>query len=143
MLKVLLFFFISGLNGEYIKISDIIENPDKFRDKEVLVQGEITDVCKGSGCWIEVKQGEHRIIVKSFDHKILFPSNSTGKKVKIKGIFKILEEEIHEKEHKYTKEHGEKEAHKCPHPEFIIEVKGFEIIGGLPESKNIEKKDQK
>ena len=36
-------------------ISNIIENSDQFLTQEIIVEGEIIDVCPMKGCWIEIK----------------------------------------------------------------------------------------
>ena len=35
-------------------ISNIIENSDQFLTQEIIVEGEIIDVCPMKGCWIEI-----------------------------------------------------------------------------------------
>ncbi len=124
MYKIIIGFFIFNDSGKLVKISYLIQKPENFKNKIVFVKGEITRVCEGSGCWIEIKEGENKIIAKSLDHKILFPKDFLGKKVEIKGI---LREKIKEGEKCYVhKESGEK-SHKCPKPEYFIEIKEAKI----------------
>ncbi len=122
MCKILSLILVFVLNEKAVKISELMKNPEKFKDKEVVITGEITKVCQGSGCWIEVEQGEERIIVKSLDHKIVFPKDCVGKRVLVKGILRT--EIKNECEGEGMKE---KKSHECPEPEYFIEVKSANI----------------
>lgn len=73
-------------------ISEILNNPESFIDKTVLVEGEILDVCPMMGCWIELKSdGEDgRIKVKVKDGEIVFPKEAKGKMARVEGkVYKI------------------------------------------------------
>ncbi len=122
MYKILSLILVFVLNEKPVKISDLMKNPEKFKDKEVLITGEITRVCQGSGCWIEVEQGEEKIIVRSLDHEIVFPKDCVGKRVWVTGVLRAkVKNECEGKEMK------EKKSHECPKPEYFIEVKSAKI----------------
>jgi len=74
------------------KISDIIDNPEAYLDKTVLVEGEVLDVCSMAGCWIEIssdKEGQ-KIKVKVEDGEIVFPQEAKGKAALVEGkVYKI------------------------------------------------------
>ena len=77
---------------EKTKISDILNNPESFLDKTVLVEGEILDVCPMMGCWIELKSDDEngKIRVKVKDGVIVFPKESKGKVATVQGkVYKI------------------------------------------------------
>lgn len=97
-------------------IADIVANPASFSDKEVSVEGTVTQVCQGMGCWIEISDGKNCIIAKSLDHTVLFPKDCVQKKALVKGIVKIDPPQE-------CKEHGEgKPDHECPKPAYLISV---------------------
>ncbi len=108
--------------GNQVSIADLLQNPKKFTGKEVSIQGVITDVCQNSGCWIEVKQGEASIIVKSVDHKILFPKDCVGKAVSVTGFLRSYAQDECEGDHMETKDH------ECPEPQYFIEVTSRKIM---------------
>ncbi len=73
-------------------ISDILNAPEDFLDKKVLVEGEVLDVCKMMGCWMEIKsdvEGE-KIKVKVKDGDIIFPVEGIGKTALVEGtVYRI------------------------------------------------------
>jgi len=71
------------------KIDDLLNSPSEYLGKEVLVTGEITEVCPMRGCWIEIKDPEtnSNIRVKVTDGAIVFPLSGKGKYVDVKGTF--------------------------------------------------------
>ncbi len=107
---------------EKIGIGNLLQKPEKYIDKEVIVQGKIVDVCQGSGCWVLIEENENSIIAKSIDHKISFSKDSKGKTCLIKGILRgKIKESCNIEEHN-------KEGHKCPTPLYFIEIKSAKII---------------
>lgn len=74
-------------------ISSLINNANKFLDKQIITEGNIVDVCPMKGCWIEIKDSDSDQIirVKVQDDIIIFPQDSKGKKVIVNGVFKKIE----------------------------------------------------
>tara|TARA_B100000941_G_scaffold46571_1_gene29065 strand:+ start:817 stop:1314 length:498 start_codon:yes stop_codon:yes gene_type:complete len=87
-----------GTYGEEItlteikKIDNLIKNSHLYLNENILISGEITEVCPMRGCWIKVKNknSDTQIRVKVTDGEIVFPLSSKGKKVKVEGILNIL-----------------------------------------------------
>ena len=75
------------------QIGKLLGTPQTYLGKEVLVSGEITEVCPMRGCWIDVKDlnTSSNIRIKVTDGKIVFPLSSKGKYVDIQGVFTKLE----------------------------------------------------
>ena len=69
-------------------IDSILMNPEEYIDQEVLVFGEIVDVCPMRGCWIDIKEyGSDQIIkVKVKDGNIVFPISAIKYNVKVEGV---------------------------------------------------------
>lgn len=77
---------------EKTKISEILATPDKYMGKDVLVEGEILDVCPAAGCWMEIKSDadNQKIKIKVKDGDIVFPVEAKGKKALVEGtVYKI------------------------------------------------------
>lgn len=106
LLIVLLIFFIASAISfaqtekygkdielsEKTLISDILENPDAFVGKTVLVEGEISEVCAMAGCWMKLKSdkvGDIRIKVK--DGEIVFPVEAKGSTALVEGTVYAIE----------------------------------------------------
>jgi hypothetical protein len=76
-------------------IKAILAEPDKFLDKEVMIEGEMTKVCQMAGCWVMVKDAssEEPIMVKVPDGVIVFPKDGAGKKVAAQGKLEKVADE--------------------------------------------------
>jgi len=75
------------------KVSEILENPEQFDGKKVLIEGTVINVCKKAGCWIEVAGDKdyESIIVKVNDGEIVFPAEAKGKTAVVEGeVFSIV-----------------------------------------------------
>jgi hypothetical protein len=75
------------------EISKLLEAPKVYLGQDVLISGEITEVCPMRGCWINVKDlnTNSNIRVKVTDGKIVFPLSAKGKHVDVQGEFSKLE----------------------------------------------------
>lgn len=89
------------------KIATILDQPEDYLDKKVLVQGRVIDVCQHQGCWIKISDETDNvdIIAKVEDGVIVFPQEASGKMA-------IVEGEIQKIEHSMEKT-IEQEKHKC------------------------------
>tara|TARA_B100001750_G_C15301950_1_gene492740 strand:- start:282 stop:812 length:531 start_codon:yes stop_codon:yes gene_type:complete len=74
-------------------IGKLLGSPQIYLEKEVLVSGEITEVCPMRGCWINVKDSETdaNLRIKVTDGKIVFPLSAKGKHVDVQGRFTKLD----------------------------------------------------
>lgn len=80
---------------ETTKISTILEKPDSYDGKKVLVEGTVIGVCETRGCWIEISgdQPYEKIKVKVNDGEIVFPMEAKGKKAVVEGeVYSIVPE---------------------------------------------------
>ena len=75
------------------KIGELLNAPEKYLKQDVLVSGEITEVCPMRGCWIDVKDmdTDSNIRIKVIDGQITFPLSAKGKYVDVQGKFIKLE----------------------------------------------------
>jgi hypothetical protein len=91
-------------------ISSILENPEEFLGKKVLVEGEIIEVCQAAGCWMDIRSQDpnEKIRIKVKDGVIVFPVESIGSKAIVEGeVYKI---ELDEEEAKIYFEHMAEDA---------------------------------
>ena len=74
------------------EISTLLNEPNKYLGKDVLVSGTITEVCPMRGCWIDVKDvnTDSHIRIKVTDGQIVFPLSAKGKYVDVQGKFTKL-----------------------------------------------------
>ena len=76
-------------------VKDILADPQKFLGKDVMVDGEMTQVCQMAGCWVMVKDAssEEPIMVKVPDGVIVFPKDGAGKKIAVQGKLEKVADE--------------------------------------------------
>lgn len=64
---------------------EVYKNPGKFKNREILIEGLVSSVCKTKGCWMEITDGKDKMRVKFEDYSFFVPWDSKGKRVKIQG----------------------------------------------------------
>jgi hypothetical protein len=116
---------------EKTNISDILNSPEEYLDKDVLVEGKVLDVCKMMGCWMELEsdvEGE-KIKVKVKDGDIIFPVEAKGQTALVEGtVYKIeltKEEAIEYLEHIAEEQDQEYDPSTVTGPLTIYQVKGL------------------
>ena len=74
---------------EYSSFTDLMSFSSQYLGKNILISGEIVEVCPMRGCWIKVKDdiSDAIIRVKVTDGMIVFPLSSKGKQVDVQGKF--------------------------------------------------------
>ena len=75
------------------KISELLENADRYDGKTVRVEGVVTGVCEKRGCWISLA-ADHEfedLQIKVDDGVIVFPVQALGKRAIAEGIFIRIE----------------------------------------------------
>ena len=124
--------------AEKTNISDILNSPEDFLDKKVLVEGKVLDVCKMMGCWMELKsdpstgqasvEGE-KIKVKVKDGEIVFPMEAKGQTALVEGkVYKIeltKEEAMDYMEHIAEEKGEEFDPTTVEGPMTIYQIKGI------------------
>jgi hypothetical protein len=114
-----------------IPISVILESPEKYKGKKVLVEGTVVDVCKKRGCWIKIAGDKEfeSIKFKVEDGVMTFPVEAKGKKALAEGIFSyevVSKEELIEQGKKNAIEKGEKfDSTSIEGPETYIRINGL------------------
>jgi hypothetical protein len=116
---------------ETTKISDILENPQKFIGKTVLVEGTVVGVCEKRGCWMEIASDKkyQKIKIKVEDGEIVFPLEEKGKQALVEGTvyeIKMTKEQAIEKAKHEAEEHGKEfDPSTVTGPVTIYQIKGL------------------
>lgn len=119
---------------EKTSISKILDKPEDFIDKTVLVEGEILEVCAMAGCWMELKSdaANQKIKIKVKDGDIVFPVEAKGKNAVVEGIvYKIdltKEEAIEYYEHVAIEQGTEFDAASVTGPVTFYQIKGIGAV---------------
>jgi hypothetical protein len=116
---------------EKTKISSILEDPEEFLDKIVLVEGEVLDVCSKAGCWMELQSDLEggKIKIKVKDGEIVFPVEAKGKKAFVEGmVYKIdltKEEAVGYFEHIAEEQGKDFDSESVTGPITLYQIKGI------------------
>ena len=71
-----------------VNLHKLLKDPENNLNKEIVVEGEIVDVCPMRGCWIDITDDQENLIkVKVKDGEIVFPLSAINQKVKVYGKF--------------------------------------------------------
>ncbi|MBX3219675.1 MAG: DUF4920 domain-containing protein [Labilithrix sp.] len=72
-----------------VALSEILANPESFKDKQITTEGTVRQVCQKRGCWAEVRPEDARdsetMRVTFKGYAFFLPADSRGAKVKIEG----------------------------------------------------------
>lgn len=79
--------------SEKTLVSKIMDSPEKYEGKQVLVSGTIIEVCPKRGCWVDLSSDKEfeKIKIKVKDGEIVFPLSAKGSEALIEGIVEKLE----------------------------------------------------
>jgi hypothetical protein len=79
--------FGAGLTMDQVSdLGEVMEHPEQFADRPVVVTGRISDVCQHKGCWTVLSQGEHNIRVRFKDYGFFIPTDCSGKTAYVEGM---------------------------------------------------------
>lgn len=72
---------------DVVKISSLLEHPEKYVGKEIKVEGIAMDVCPMRGCWMKIKSDRKKesLLIKVNDGEMVFPMSARGKHVVLQG----------------------------------------------------------
>lgn len=118
--------------AEATSITDLNAKPTEFADTIIRVEGKVTGVCKGSGCWVEVMATDgSSIIAKSPDHSVQVPKNCESWPVVVQGTFLNMGATTQEAAEHVEEEHHDHEEggepHKCPQPIWMLTMDSVEL----------------
>lgn len=112
-------------------ISKILQNPEAFIGKQVLVEGNVVEVCKNRGCWIDLsgKNNLEKIKVKVNDGEIVFPLEAKGKKALVEGEVYAIETNSDNCSKKCSEKDSDTE--KCKHEKSTKKIYQIKGIGAV------------
>ncbi|MEO8231133.1 MAG: DUF4920 domain-containing protein [Ignavibacteriota bacterium] len=119
---------------EKTSISKILETPEEYVGKTVLVEGEVLDVCAMAGCWMELKSDaeNQKVKIKVKDGDIVFPVEAKGKSALVEGtVYKIeltKEEAVEYYEHVAAEQGTEFDAASVTGPITLYQIKGIGAV---------------
>jgi len=119
---------------EITPVSAILDEPDNWVGRRVLVQGMVVAVCEMRGCWMDIASDREfeKIQVKVDDGVIVFPLSAKGKRALVEGVVERLDltaEEALEEARRMAEEHGEAfDPSSVTGPKTIYRIRGLGAI---------------
>jgi hypothetical protein len=105
-----------------VSLETIAEDPGKYQDKKIIVEGTIETVCQTKGCWMTLVpvEGMAPVRVTFQNYGFFVPKDASGLKVRAEGKIKLTELSKEDVDH--LKEDGHQI--KCNHDGTANEI-GF------------------
>ena len=80
-----------GSKSPVVALADVIKAPEKYKDKKIILEGTVKNVCQKKGCWMEVVAAPDQpgVRVTFKDYGFFVPKDAAGYKVRAEGKVKI------------------------------------------------------
>lgn len=75
-----------------VAVKALLEQPERYVGKTVRVDGVVSAVCQGMGCWLEIADPAigRGVRFKVQDGVIVFPKDAAGKRASAEGVFEQI-----------------------------------------------------
>ncbi len=70
-----------------VQVQEVLNHPDQYNAKEILVSGVIKEICQEKGCWLSMEADGKTLLVRFKDYAFFVPKDAGGKTVKVQGVF--------------------------------------------------------
>lgn len=112
-----------------VSIADLSARTESYVGQVVRLEGTVSGVCQGSGCWAEVRAEDGAVfLARSMDHSVLLPTDCLGRRIVVQGVVTELEAVEESEEAADHHHHGDEgEDHVCPRPTFIVSTTGAQL----------------
>lgn len=120
------------LTNEPISLSEAMKRKDEFKDREILVRAEVSQVCQAKGCWMTLKDKDSKVRVTFKDYSFFIPKDSAKSTATVQG--KLFEKDLSAAEARhYAKDAGDRQdqINKIQQPvkEPWFEATGLTLVG--------------
>jgi hypothetical protein len=69
-----------------VKLRDFLDAPAGHVGKQILVEGNVVDVCQKAGCWLVMSDGDRQLRVTMKDHGFAVDKQGAGSWARIQGL---------------------------------------------------------
>jgi len=109
-----------------LRLQEALQQPSKYQNQKVLLEGKISDVCQMKGCWLMLSDGERAIRIKFEGYSFFVPKDSRGKKVRAEG--RLIQETLSEDmaRHYAAEQSTQSDLSEIKGPQRVVT---FEAIG--------------
>lgn len=129
---------LAAPNVPTVKFADLMAAPEQYDGKDIILQGNVKDVCQAEGCWLVVSDGSKDVLVKTL-HVFVVPKDCFDNIATVNGTFKIKEISEEQARHLNDESKNSKiksEDIKGPQKTFVLTAAGIQLkkINGVPNS---------
>jgi hypothetical protein len=112
-----------------VSLTEVVKQPEKYKDGKILLEGKIKDVCQMKGCWLMLSQGNEAIRIKFEGYSFFVPTDSRGKKARVEGKL-MLETLSEETARHYASESKDADPSQIRGPQQVVtlEASGVQIF---------------
>ncbi len=72
-------------DAKALTIAQVMEKPDDYKKKPVVVEGTVASVCSNMGCWMQLDT----VRVTFKDYGFFVPTDSKGMQARAEGVVKV------------------------------------------------------
>ncbi|HEU4411824.1 MAG TPA: DUF4920 domain-containing protein [Polyangiaceae bacterium] len=81
-----------GAQTERVTLTQLLNEPGRYADKTVRVEGKVSAVCQNKGCWLELADEAGAAHVKLRGHSFFVPKDARGKRAEVEArVFPSVE----------------------------------------------------
>jgi len=112
-----------------VAFADLVASPEKYENVEVIVTGNVNDVCAKEGCWLILGNGEKEVFIKTL-HVFVVPKDCYDNTAVVNGVFNV--KEITEEQARHFNDESKTTKIKSsdiigPQKMFVIKASGVEL----------------
>jgi hypothetical protein len=117
---------------QLVELASVLQAPERYTNKTVLVSGEVRRACTRKGCWMELSDAPDKSApscrVTFKDYGFFVPTNSAGAHARVQGVVELATLPVSHVEHMESE--GAHFARKNPDgtaPEVRLVATGVEL----------------
>jgi hypothetical protein len=110
-------------------LADLARDPVKWQGQDVVVTGNVADVCQHMGCWMVIEDGAQKARVRMHGHSFFVPKDCKGRRARVQGQAVVSAAPPQQHECNHAKQEGE--HHECPKDqpgELSFDATGVELL---------------
>jgi Domain of unknown function (DUF4920) len=77
--------------GESVSVGELLDAPQQYDGRTVVVHGEVSEVCQNRGCWMLLEDGGREVRITFKDPEVFVPKDCAGSEVEAKGVFAVVQ----------------------------------------------------
>ncbi|MCM3877696.1 MAG: DUF4920 domain-containing protein [Thermoanaerobaculia bacterium] len=111
-----------------VALADLVKDPAAWSGKTVKIEGVVSAVCQGSGCWMTLKSGDQSVRVTFKNYGFFVPIDSAGATAVMEGVFNVKTiSEATAKHYAEETKGGKPDAIKGDQKELSLVASGVEL----------------